>query len=94
MFRISSTFTARSLPLLFLLLITGFTATHAQTQDISYGLKGGLNIANHYDARFDTDPITTIQIGAFVNVQLGNTPFSLQPEVFYSKRFRIQLTVR
>ncbi|WP_069130126.1 porin family protein [Rhodohalobacter halophilus] len=76
-------FTQRTLSLLTLLLIIGFTSINVQAQDVSYGLKGGVNFTTHYDAQFDADAISTFRIGAFTNVPLGSTPFSFQPEVFY-----------
>jgi hypothetical protein len=83
MFRNSFRILTHTLSGLLLLMLTGFTAPHIHAQNFSYGLKAGINFANHYDAEYDSDPITTIRIGAFANVQLGNTPFSVQPEVFY-----------
>jgi hypothetical protein len=66
-----------------LFLITGLSAHQVQAQNISYGLKGGINLANHYDAQFDADPITKMRIGAYVNVGLGSSPFAFQPEVYF-----------
>jgi len=68
---------------LLLFLIAGFSVHQVQAQNISYGLKGGINLANHYNAQFDTDPITTIGIGAYASVQLGSSPFAIQPEFNY-----------
>lgn len=71
---------------LLLLLIAGLSVHQVQAQNFSYGLKGGINLANHYEAQFEADPITTIRIGAYTNLGLGSSPFSIQPEVYYSQK--------
>lgn len=83
MIKTASGITQQTLSFITLLLILGFTSNNVQAQDVSYGLKGGVNFTTHYDSDFETDVITTFRIGAFTNVPLGSTPFSFQPEVYY-----------
>ncbi len=83
MIKTASGITQQTLSFITLLLILGFTSNNIQAQNVSYGLKGGVNFTTHYDAQFEADAISTFRIGAFTNVPLGNTSFSFQPEAFY-----------
>lgn len=67
-----------------LIVITGFATHHVQAQNI--GLKSGVNIANFYDSDFDSDNRIAFNIGLYGNVDLKLTPFSIQPELYYSQK--------
>lgn len=52
---------------------------------ISYGVKGGLNIATLNDVQ-NVDTKRGLLAGAFVNVSIPNHPLSLQPELLYTQK--------
>lgn len=67
-----------------LILTIGITTQHIQAQSV--GLKSGVNIANFYDTDFDSKNRFAFNIGFYGNFNLKGTPFSIQPELFYSQK--------
>lgn len=73
-----------------LLLFTAITAlalSAAQSQELRFGIKAGLNVAtiggdDYYD---DLDPRLSFHIGGLVEIPLARR-FSLQPEILYSSQ--------
>ncbi|MCT4600216.1 MAG: PorT family protein [Marinifilaceae bacterium] len=75
---------------IYLLLISVmfiFLNSYAQTsQEIKYGVKGGLNIANlHGDDTDNLDAVVRFHIGGFMELSL-NENWTFQPEVLYSRQ--------
>ncbi|WP_026038885.1 porin family protein [Myroides injenensis] len=62
-------------------LAFGFAA-NAQTPDIKFGAKGGLNVSNITDADY-TSSRTSFHIGVVAEIFI-NEKFSIQPEILYS----------
>lgn len=55
---------------------------------LNFGLKGGANYSNVYDAKgeeFRADPKFGLAAGAFVSIPLGKL-FAIQPEILYSQK--------
>lgn len=69
---------------LFIILLFWNSMAKAQLP-ISYGVKGGLNIATLNDVR-NVDSKRGLIAGAFVNVSIPNRPLSLQPELLYTQK--------
>lgn len=65
-----------------MVLVLAFASAQGTKKGISYGVKGGLNLATLSGA---SSPKTLIgyQIGGFAEIRLGNK-FALQPEIVYS----------
>lgn len=65
-----------------MVLVLAFANAQGTKKEISYGVKGGLNLASLSGAN---SPKTLIgyQIGGFAEIRLGNK-FALQPEIVYS----------
>ena len=66
--------------------IIGITAHQANAQSIGYGIKSGLNIANFANSNFDTQNRIAVNIGVYGNVDIRQTPLSVQPELLYTQR--------
>lgn len=66
---------------LFLSAIVTFTLMSVNAQDISYGVKAGVNIANTCSS--NTDPRTSFHLGGMVEFSISQI-FSIQPELLYS----------
>lgn len=56
---------------------------HAQTT--TFGLRGGVNIANLKNKLYDT-PLVGFMGGFYVNVWLGNSNVSFSPELLYTRK--------
>jgi len=69
--------------LLFVAIITLGISTFAQ--DVKYGVKGGLNIANLGGDDPEGDSKASFYLGGFVTFQL-NKNFEFQPELVYSQQ--------
>lgn len=54
-----------------------------QAQDMTFGAKAGLNLANAGGDAEDTDMLTSFYVGGFVDIALSDQ-FSVQPELLYS----------
>ncbi|WP_010255134.1 porin family protein [Myroides injenensis] len=63
-------------------LAFGFAA-NAQTPDVKFGAKAGLNIANLTGSDASTSSITSFHVGAVAEIFI-NEKFSVQPELLYS----------
>lgn len=68
-----------------LLLAVGVVANQAQAQT-SFGIRGGVNIANLNDTDADTDSRTGLHAGLYFNFPVTNSPVSIQPEVLYTQK--------
>lgn len=62
-------------------LAIGLTAT-AQTPDVKFGAKAGLNISNLTNTN-DSSSLTSFHVGAVAEIFI-NEKFSVQPEILYS----------
>jgi hypothetical protein len=76
--------------LLTIACLAGLLPAGAGAQDVTLGVKGGLNISNLSvdapdDPDFGFDSQTDFLVGGFVQFSLGQF-FAVQPEVFYSQR--------
>lgn len=69
--------------ILLFVLVLGSTAIFAQ--DIKFGVKGGLNIANLSDDDNKADAIADFHLGAFAQFGINNI-LSFQPELVYSRQ--------
>ncbi|MGM0582816.1 MAG: porin family protein [Bacteroidota bacterium] len=69
--------------LLFLFL---FVTTNYSLSQTNFGIKGGVNLANVIDADYNFDSRTGINLGAFVDIPISNSSFSIQPEIIYSQK--------
>ncbi|RZL41864.1 MAG: PorT family protein, partial [Pedobacter sp.] len=65
------------------LTIFTFGLTHAQ--EIDYGVKGGLNIANLTGDIENAKSKVSLHVGGFVQFKV-NEKFSVQPELLYSQQ--------
>lgn len=69
-----------------LLAVCVFTGANAQSPNVQFGIKGGLNFANVNveDADDDAfDNLTSFHLGALAHIHMTDR-FALQPELFYS----------
>lgn len=73
----------KKLVLLSILIIVASTGLFAQ--DLSYGVKAGMNISNFFsdDSSDEFDSKAGINIGAFLEIPISEK-FSVQPELIYS----------
>ena len=72
--------------LLVLSIITVFGLINSvKAQNIDFGLKGGLNIANISGGDVDRNNLFTFHIGGFTELHI-NEKFSIQPELFYTRQ--------
>lgn len=70
--------------LLVLICVVGLSSVYAQAQTSSFGVKGGLN----YSTFNNTDNVeykAGALAGAFVNIQIPNSPVQIQPEVLFAQ---------
>jgi hypothetical protein len=79
----------RATTLLAMACLAGLAPATASGQEITLGVKGGLNVSNlsvdaPEDPDFAFDSQTDFLVGAFAQFGIGNT-FAIQPEVFYSQ---------
>ena len=75
--------------LLALACLAGLAPASASGQEITVGIKGGLNVSNLSvdapdDPDFAFDSQTDFLVGGFAQFAIGQT-FAIQPEVFYSQ---------
>ncbi len=66
--------------------IVGITAHQSDAQKIGYGIKSGVNIANFTNSDFDTQNRVAFSFGVYGNVDIRQTPLSVQPELLYTQR--------
>ena len=79
----------RATTLLAMACLAGLAPATAAAQDITLGVKGGLNVSNlsvdaPEDPDFAFDSQTDFLVGGFAQIGIGSK-FALQPEVFYSQ---------
>ena len=79
----------RATTLLAMACLAGLAPTVASGQEITLGIKGGLNVSNlsvdaPEDPDFAFDSQTDFLFGAFAQFGIGSK-FAIQPEVFYSQ---------
>lgn len=66
--------------------IAAFSVTASNAQGISFGAKGGLNLASvNGDGAEEVNGRTTFHIGGVVNIEISEL-FAVQPEVIYSSQ--------
>ena len=68
---------------LFLTAAAVFALTAVNAQDITFGAKAGVNLANADAGDFDTDAVTSFHIGVTAELPISDK-FSVQPELLYS----------
>lgn len=68
---------------LFLTAAAVFALTAVNAQDITFGAKFGVNLANADAGDFDTDVVTSFHIGVTAELPISDK-FSVQPELLYS----------
>ncbi len=68
---------------LFLTAAAVFALTAVNAQDITFGAKVGVNLANADAGDFDTDAVTSFHIGVTAELPISDK-FSVQPELLYS----------
>lgn len=61
-----------------------FGSIAVKAQGVSFGVKGGANFSN-VKSDFDSDNVTSLHVGAFVELNLVPS-FSIQPELLYSSQ--------
>jgi hypothetical protein len=79
----------RATTLLAMACLAGLAPANASGQEITIGVKGGLNVSNlsvdaPEDPEFAFDSQTDFLVGGFAQIGIGSK-FALQPEVFYSQ---------
>ena len=79
----------RVMTLLAMACLAGLAPATASGQEITLGVKGGLNVSNlsvdaPEDPDFAFDSQTDFLVGGFAQIGIGSK-FALQPEVFYSQ---------
>tara|TARA_B110000967_G_scaffold42530_1_gene42524 strand:- start:125 stop:691 length:567 start_codon:yes stop_codon:yes gene_type:complete len=68
---------------LFLTAAAVLALTTVNAQDITFGAKAGVNLANADAGDFDTDAVTSFHIGVTAELPISDK-FSVQPELLYS----------
>ncbi|MBA9075739.1 MULTISPECIES: porin family protein [Rufibacter] len=68
---------------LFTLIIVAFLGSLGAQAQTSFGIKGGLNVANEGGDAKGTDPITGVHVGGFASTSISSR-FGFQPELLYS----------
>lgn len=69
-----------------LALIAGLTAQTNAQSPVSFGLKGGFNIANLAGEDFDADARFGFTAGAMVDISLPAVPFGIESGVHYTQK--------
>ena len=73
--------------LLIVLFMTAAMVQHANAQNpISFGLKGGLNIANLHGSDIERDTRTGVLLGAVLEINVPVLPFGVESGVYYSQK--------
>lgn len=69
---------------IFLVMVVALLAIQGNAQDLNFGVKGGLNLANFTgDDAGDTDMRTAFHLGVLAEYMI-NEQFAIQPEVLFS----------
>lgn len=67
-------------------LVAGMTTSIQAQSPVSFGLKGGLNIADLTNTEFDTDTRTGFMGGVSLDINLPAVPFGIESGVYYSQK--------
>lgn len=71
---------------LILLLLVSSISSEIYAQQLTYGIRGGMNIARITETEFDYDSRVSIMAGGYINYRFPNSQFSIQPEMLYTQK--------
>lgn len=69
-----------------MVLIAGLTAQTNAQSPLSFGLKGGFNIANLAGGEFEADARFGFSAGAMVDISLPAVPFGIETGIYYTQK--------
>ena len=69
-----------------LLLVAGLFTTAMAQNPVSFGVQGGMNIANITGADFDVDARFGLTVGAVLDINVPVLPFGIQSGIHYTQK--------
>lgn len=67
-------------------LVAGISTSVQAQSPVSFGLKGGLNVADLTNTEFDTDTRTGLLAGVSLDINLPVIPFGVESGLYYSQK--------
>lgn len=69
-----------------IIFLTGAISTLAAQSPVSFGIKGGVNMANISGADYDTDPRNGFTIGASLDISIPLSPIGIESGAYFSQK--------